>query len=248
MISEHFMQAWQQRAMSAASSSRISVNGFWKPTPHYSSRLQKVWLWEDWPGRWGADCGIDLVAKDADDKIWAFQAKCCDPSYSVTKHDVDKFLSESVNVKIDYRLLIATTDQIGGNSRKVILRQNEVIPVSMVLLNDLEQAPLVWPSSADDLGAGHTVKKATPRPHQTKAIEATTAGLVDRGQMVMACVTGKTLTVLWMAERLESKRIQLTIIGSDDALSSANTTMLLLENGSGVTGTGVLFNLINNGG
>ena len=87
---------------------------FLENDPHYSCRLEKVWLWEDWPGRWGADCGIDLIAKDADGKIWAIQAKCYDPSYSVTKHDVDKFLSESVNEKIDFRLLIATTDQIGG--------------------------------------------------------------------------------------------------------------------------------------
>ncbi len=179
---------------------------FLENDPHYSLRLEKVWYWNDWPGRWGADCGIDLVAKDSDGKVWAIQAKCYDSSYSVTKHDVDKFLSESVNEKIDYRLLIATTDQIGENSRKVIHRQNEVIPVSMVLLNDLEQAPLVWPSSVDALDSGHTVPKATPRPHQTEAIEASASNLVDRGQMIMACGTGKTLTALWIAEKLESKR------------------------------------------
>ena len=76
----------------------------------------------------------------------------------------------------------------------------------MVLLNDLEQAPLIWPSSVDELATGGIAKKATPRPHQVKAIEETSSGLVDRGQMIMACGTGKTLTALWMAEKLESKR------------------------------------------
>jgi len=27
--------------------------------PRYVNRLSKVWLWDDWPGRWGPDCGID---------------------------------------------------------------------------------------------------------------------------------------------------------------------------------------------
>jgi predicted helicase len=30
--------------------------------------------------------------------------------------------------------------------------------------------------------------------------------LADRGQLIMACGTGKTLTALFIAERLESKR------------------------------------------
>ena len=34
--------------------------------PRYANRLSKVWLWDDWPGRWGPDCGIDLVAEDLD--------------------------------------------------------------------------------------------------------------------------------------------------------------------------------------
>jgi len=119
---------------------------------------------------------------------------------------VDKFLSESVNERIDYRLLIATTDQIGENSRKVIHRQNEVIPVSMVLLNDLEQAPLIWPSNVDDLDSGKKAPKKTALPHQAEAINATASNLVDRGQLIMACGTGKTLTALWITEKLESKR------------------------------------------
>jgi predicted helicase len=54
-----------------------------------------VWLWDEWPGRWGADTGIDLVAEDHEGHLWAIQAKVYDPAYWVTKHDVDKFLSES---------------------------------------------------------------------------------------------------------------------------------------------------------
>ena len=32
--------------------------------PVYAHELRRVWLWDEWPGRWGADAGIDLVAED----------------------------------------------------------------------------------------------------------------------------------------------------------------------------------------
>ena len=58
-------------------------------------RIRRVWLWSEWPGAWGADAGIDLVAEDRDGGLWAVQAKAYDPSYSIRKADVDSFLSES---------------------------------------------------------------------------------------------------------------------------------------------------------
>jgi predicted helicase len=75
--------------------------------PMYKSKLTKVWLWDDWPDCWGRDCGIDLIAEDVDGNNWAIQAKCYDPKYNVTKQDIDSFLSESTNPKIQRRLLIA---------------------------------------------------------------------------------------------------------------------------------------------
>jgi predicted helicase len=48
--------------------------------------------------------------------------------------------------------------------------------------------------------------KPTPDPHQSKAVADATSGLKtsDRGQMIMACGTGKTFTTLWIKEALES--------------------------------------------
>ena len=28
--------------------------------PAYQKELQNVWLWDEWPGRWGPDTGVDL--------------------------------------------------------------------------------------------------------------------------------------------------------------------------------------------
>ena len=62
--------------------------------PVYAHELRRVWLWDDWPGRWGADAGIDLVAEDHEGHLWAIQAKAYDATTWITKHDVDTFLSE----------------------------------------------------------------------------------------------------------------------------------------------------------
>ena len=73
------------------------------------------------------------------------QAKCYAPDYYITKHDVDKFLSESNRKGIDHRLLIATTDLIGGNARQVCEAQEK--PIVRFLLSDFERAELEYPAA-----------------------------------------------------------------------------------------------------
>ncbi len=55
---------------------------------------------------------------------------------------------------------------------------------------------------------GANRKKRTPRPHQQEAIRSVVAGLKgqDRGQLLMACGTGKTLTAFWIREALNAGR------------------------------------------
>ena len=175
--------------------------------PMYKSKLTKVWLWDDWPERWGRDCGIDLIAEDVDGNNWAIQAKCYDPKYSVTKQDIDSFLSESTNPKIQRRLLIATTDGLGSNAVGVIKRQHETIPINQLMLTELLESPMDWPKSLDELSTVGVKKAFTPKPYQQIAIDKVTDNLNDRGQLIMACGTGKTLTALWIAEALKSETV-----------------------------------------
>ena len=47
--------------------------------PKYSNLFQKVWLWNDFPGRkdlGGNDTGIDIVTKTYEGDYWAIQCKC----------------------------------------------------------------------------------------------------------------------------------------------------------------------------
>ena len=53
-----------------------------------------------------------------------------------------------------------------------------------------------------------TELKTTPRLHQEEAIHGVLKGLKkqDRGQLIMPCGTGKTLTSIWIRERIKAGR------------------------------------------
>ena len=176
-----------------------------RSAPEYRERIRKVWLWLEWSGAWAADAGIDLVAEERDGRLWAIQAKAYDPAYAIRKADVDSFLSESSRPEFSYRLLIATTDRLGPTARRTLDAQRE--PVGYLLRSQLELAHVSWPSSPDDLRPRRPARKK-PLAHVREAVRATVRGFADheRGQLIMACGTGKTLAAMWIAERLESRR------------------------------------------
>ena len=173
--------------------------------PVYRQELRRVWLWDEWPGRWGADAGIDLVAEEHNGNLWAIQAKAYDPAYSITKADVNTFLSESARPQFAFRLLMATTDRIGKTAKRTLQSQEKA--AGCLLLGDLRAAQAPWPRTPADLRPPKPRPKR-PRPHQRQAITAVVRGFekAHRGQMIMACGTGKTLTALFIAERLAAKR------------------------------------------
>ena len=175
--------------------------------PEWSTQVRQVWLWEEFPQRWGPDCGIDLVFEHKSGELWAVQAKCYSPKYDITKHDVDKFLSESNRNLISKRLLISTTDGIGNNAIKVCDAQDK--PVVRFLLSDFEKSNVEYPTNFEHLSFSKRKAPPTPREHQVEAIEAVASGLSnsDRGQLIMACGTGKTFTTLWIKEKLNARKV-----------------------------------------
>jgi superfamily II DNA or RNA helicase len=88
----------------------------------------------------------------------------------------------------------------------VIDRQEK--QVVCFLREHFRQSEVEFPSTALDLATGRRKDKRRPRPHQEEAIQNVVEGLKtqDRGQLLMACGTGKTLTSLWIKEELNAKR------------------------------------------
>lgn len=70
----------------------------WLLTDPRYNELEKVWLWEEFPGRkdfGGTDTGIDLVAKTEMGDYWAIQCKCYAEDAVIDKPAVDSFLATS---------------------------------------------------------------------------------------------------------------------------------------------------------
>ena len=57
--------------------------------PRYREQFDAVWLWNEWPDRWGADAGIDLVARMRTGELWAVQAKAFSPHRIIPKSEID---------------------------------------------------------------------------------------------------------------------------------------------------------------
>ena len=196
--------------------------------PIYAHDLRHVWLWHEWPGRWGADAGIDLVAEGRRGHLWAIQAKAYDEATWITKRDVDTFLAESGRPEFSFRLLIATTNLMGRTAKRTIEAQEK--QASVLLLGDLEAAEVAWPHSPSDLRSRRLPPKR-PRPHQREAMNSVVKGFdgADRGQLIMACGTGKTLAALFINEKLAADRT-LVLVPSLSLLAqtlrewTANTT------------------------
>jgi superfamily II DNA or RNA helicase len=178
--------------------------------PVYAGQLTRVWLWKNWPGRWypKKEAGIDLVAEHRDGTLWAIQAKAYDPAYWVTKGDVDTFLSESNRPQFSYRLLIATTDKRGPTVRNTMNAQ--AIHASYLGRTHLDAVEIDWPASPSDLRARRLPPKE-PKGHWAYQGEAMNKVVKefrqsDRGKLIMACGTGKTLVALFIREKLAAER------------------------------------------
>jgi superfamily II DNA or RNA helicase len=178
---------------------------FLENDPEYKRVIKCVWLWKIWPGRWGRDKGIDLVAETYNKELWAIQSKAYAASHSVTKHDIDKFLSESSRKVFSYRLLIATAADLSHNAKEVLEGQEK--SVGTLFLSDLKKRKLNWPSSPQKLSAKQKPPKRL-RPDQRRAVADVLRGFrsYDRGQLIRACGTGKTLIGLRLAEAMNSQR------------------------------------------
>ena len=169
----------------------------------FAHQFKEVYLWSEWPERQTGDTGIDLVAIPADENagLVAIQCKFYAPGHTVHKRDIDSFLTASGKAPFTRRILVDTSGTAWGkNSQDAIEGQH--IPVSRITLADLRDSDIDWRTYA--LGsrqAPATRERKVPRDHQVRARSAVMAGFdtSDRGQLIMACGTGKTFTSLIIA-------------------------------------------------
>lgn len=172
-----------------------------------SQQYSEVWQYSDWAkGRGGysnADIGIDLVAKLGDEEGYcAVQCKFYQPDHTISKEDLDSFISAASTKDFSRLLLLDTSTQsIGKNAQAVF--DNLTQDYIRVHLSELEQSRIDWLTYIRE-DRVRLYSQKTIRDHQVKALKAVREGLEedDRGKVIMACGTGKTYTSLKIAEDL----------------------------------------------
>ena len=200
-----------QNTVEKGSSFEHLIASYLRTAPEFADRFEDVYLWQDWPERGGqADHGIDIVAKDIHTGGWAaIQCKFFDPQHHVSKKDLDSFLSASGKKDFTSRVIVSTAAAFGPTAEKVLADQ--AVPVTRIGLGDLLESKVDWESidwSSPLPEVLPTSGKKTPRPHQREALKQVRAGFTehDRGQLLMACGTGKTFTSLKAAEEVATSR------------------------------------------
>lgn len=187
--------------------------------PKYAYQFKKVWLWNEFPGKkdlGGSDTGIDLVAVTHDNDFWAIQCKCYQDTATIDKPAVDSFLSTSSREFKDeslrttsfaQRLWISTTNKWGPNAYEAIKNQNP--PVTRINLTDLMDASVDWEKLEQGIhGEKGRAEKKKLFQHvfevRDKVFEYFKEN--ERGRLIMACGTGKTITSLKIAEKQTDKK------------------------------------------
>ncbi len=175
-----------------------------------TQQYSEVWHYSDWAKDQKAyskkDIGIDLIAKLRDeDGYCAIQCKFYKSDHSISKADLDSFISASSTSDFKRLVLIDTSTQpISQNAQQVF--DNLTQEYIRIQLSELEESRIDWSSYIND-GSLKLHSKKELRDHQIKALNAIRDGLKnnDRGKMIMACGTGKTLTSLRIAEEIAGK-------------------------------------------
>jgi len=173
---------------------------FLKNDPLWSQRFSDVWLWSESPTNDGRDIGIDLVARDAlSGGYWAIQCKFYGDQ-SLTYKELSTFFATAA-AKHDYEhYMIVDTATVWSQHLQKIADQYNTIRIDSDALSEsnIDWTPFIEGKSA----AERTTFDA--RKHQREAIDACAQGFKtgDRGKLIMACGTGKTLTALRLAEEM----------------------------------------------
>ena len=185
------------------------------------SEVVDVCPYADWDGSGGfRDVGIDRVVTLADGRVIAVQAKGIAAGRTVSKREMDSFLSASASAAFAERWLITSGFGVSENARHALNQQQ--IPVAVRARDWLDELEVDWPQTPlelreclADFGADpararqfRLQGRRTLYPHQTQAVADVVAAFAtdERATLLMACGTGKTITCHAIMESTKALR------------------------------------------
>ena len=162
------------------------------------------------------DEGIDLIAETREGEYCSIQAKFrTDTDRAFTSSDLDRFIKNSFRISknISFALFLNTSKK---PIKKVEQLGDDVKEIGLQDFLDIDKAQ--WKNIINICNGNklEAPKQRTPNPkHQKKAIDDSYDHFVKkknkRGKLIMPCGTGKTLTAFWIAEKLKSKTIIVSV-------------------------------------
>ena len=193
-------------AKQAGTKFEILVLRWFLATPLYS--VKRGWLWADFAkaiGKEANDLGIDLVLEMNDGEFWAVQCKFYNKSSRIDEDKVSHFLGhQGMRFTLDRksrtfsRFVWVDTDAVWGkNAEKYVHGRDNFTRLSMSVF---ASSNVDWDAIVKGK-ATHTEPKK-PRDYQKEVIHKAEAHFKnnERGKVIMACGTGKTLTSQRIAE------------------------------------------------
>ena len=203
---------------------------FLRTDPRYVAELKTVWLRHEVPSAIAkrlnlpsSDEGIDGIAQTHDGEFWSFQCKfLANPRSTLTKNDLDGFSHLSLtHCKGITKALVLHTSSAP-------IRKHKILGISEIGLREFEGLDEdAWTAIRRAVGTtDHKVvahKTRKPRPHQEAAVSAITAHLKthDRGRVLMACGSGKSLVGFWVQAAMGAKQVVVAV----PSLSLLNQTL-----------------------
>lgn len=149
-----------------------------------------------------SDQGIDGVVKTRTGELHAYQVKFRTGRARPTWTEISTFFG--LADRADQRIVFTNAPDLGTT----ITERRDFYCITSAELDALSREDLsrvlAWIR-----GEPLEVQRHSPRAHQQEAIDSLTPVLLRDGRAtaLMACGTGKTLVGLWIAERLDAKRV-----------------------------------------
>ena len=179
--------------------------------------IKNIWLWREWaPAGERQDTGIDLVAELKDERYRAIQCKFHESG--IMSDSLSTFINKAIGthrgkggrkIKFESLMVVTTSNAISRSSEDALHRMNSTgVDAFIVNKNTLAEADIDWGDLAKKRPKLSVSKKAI-LTHQKEAIKKVTVAFANgesRGQMIMACGTGKTFISLKIVEKMFGQR------------------------------------------
>lgn len=150
------------------------------------------------------DSGVDGLILREDGSSVAYQVKFRSAAEAPSYDDLTSFWAESEHTS--ERCIFANCYALPRQAYK----KKDQFTILRDSLTALDEAFFSWLHDFANSGKEEATRiKYSPKPHQDKMIREVLNGFLhaDRGKLLAACGTGKTLTALWIKEKLGARTV-----------------------------------------